>query len=656
MSTADIREMQRVNDEVVAAFKNSRRLLRDYIDSHKMISRLPPAKRDRSDHSPNATCTAFALYYIGISGLLTRQAAKRRVFRPANEVDAIAGLASELAKVAAVTNKSRQKRRTARARRATTRVAEVPNPYNTPIQLAGFLTAAGLTNWVLRPQDKDACKLAARYINSLVLRTGGWVSRLEVDAPSAYLTFWCGIALDQAARLNLVRSAKTLHMIAKFGEREVTNALAYHHAGFRSRVDVVESIYAALCASAFGPSADMSHLCEQLFTLLFTEYFDNGCFSPSGPVLADRHNYSLQCSTAEAASLMVNVAPHLLYNNWRPLSAVLMWLIEHRRAYGWSPEHEGRHSPENAFMTSASLAFMNGMARLLDHVSHRAAAAELLTPTEPPKPPTDYMYPGALAGKLDAHVIKPLKADPRRDDIASFSMILYGPPGTSKTTVAKKLAFDLGWPLFVVNQNSFMRQGLSQVDAEAERLFSLIRHLRDVVVLFDEVEELVEARHSVDQHATDKASRILTTSMLPRIHELRDLHRVVFIFATNHVDVMDDAAIRLGRFDIVHSVGPPTQAERATLLRTILDDLRASDAIRDAINAASIVENAQDFCYVDLHAMVRHLIIHEEVERKTVDKDLATAVMKIYKRRVESDAFKQSLKRTEDFAKGHDRP
>ncbi len=60
-------------------------------------------------------------------------------------------------------------------------------------------------------------------------------------------------------------------------------------------------------------------------------------------------------------------------------------------------------------------------------------------------------------------------------------MILYGPPGSSKTTIAKKLALDLGWPLLVVNQSEFLRGGIERLDAEAVRLCRLVGYLRDTV-------------------------------------------------------------------------------------------------------------------------------------------------------------------------------
>jgi hypothetical protein len=147
------------------------------------------------------------------------------------------------------------------------------------------------------------------------------------------------------------------------------------------------------------------------------------------------------------------------------------------------------------------------------------------------------------------------KGGEAKDD-ASYSMILYGPPGSAKTSLAKQIAYDLQWPFLEIGSRSFLREGSDRIDAEADRVFRHCGFLRDVVILFDELEELILDRDTKD---ADKASRLLTTSMLPRIQELRDQRSAVFVFATNRLKSLDIAATRLGRFDIIKYVAYPDQ-------------------------------------------------------------------------------------------------
>jgi SpoVK/Ycf46/Vps4 family AAA+-type ATPase len=76
-----------------------------------------------------------------------------------------------------------------------------------------------------------------------------------------------------------------------------------------------------------------------------------------------------------------------------------------------------------------------------------------------------------------------------------------------------------------------------------------------IVVLLDEFDELVQDR---DQSDAESSSRFLTTAMLPKIAELADRRRIVYLLATNHIERFDDAISRAGRFDLVIPVLPPS--------------------------------------------------------------------------------------------------
>ena len=201
-------------------------------------------------------------------------------------------------------------------------------------------------------------------------------------------------------------------------------------------------------------------------------------------------------------------------------------------------------------------------------------------------------------------------------------MILYGPPGTAKTTIAKKLAQDLEWPLLVINQSDFLSKGVDNIDAEADRIFRLASYLKKIVILFDEVEELV-----VNRANTDKFSRLLTTSMLPRIHHLRDRQRVVFIFATNHVKAIDDAASRLGRFDIIRCVLPPSPQERQLILNNLLLQPGITPEIRHAFDEFVKVQRTDRFSYGDLKDIVRRVLIAVQFESEPIDLNLFDKVL-----------------------------
>jgi hypothetical protein len=139
-----------------------------------------------------------------------------------------------------------------------------------------------------------------------------------------------------------------------------------------------------------------------------------------------------------------------------------------------------------------------------------------------------------------------------------MSAILFGPPGTSKTQLAKLIADFLGWPLLSVDPSHVVRNGMDKIQAEADKLFGMLSVAEEIVVLLDEFDEMVRER----EVATDLLSRFLTTAMLPKLAAINRSRRIVFLLATNHIDNFDLAASRRGRFDMIVQVMPPTLQEK----------------------------------------------------------------------------------------------
>jgi hypothetical protein len=139
-----------------------------------------------------------------------------------------------------------------------------------------------------------------------------------------------------------------------------------------------------------------------------------------------------------------------------------------------------------------------------------------------------------------------------------MSAILFGPPGTSKTQLAKLISKFLGWPLLSVGPSYVVQDGLDHLYARANRLFSMFAMAEQIVVLLDEFDEMGRDR----AQATDVLSRFITTSMLPKLAAINDERKIVFILATNYVSHFDAAFSRGGRFDMILQVMPPTTAAK----------------------------------------------------------------------------------------------
>jgi len=630
--------------EVLADLGQHRDLLSRFWDSAGLIHRT-----HSSAGSGHATSTAFSLFQVLDGGSQPAIANSHAGLSGDQIALALQRLGEALTDGHPAAGPSSQ----------ATSTGTLPNQYNSSIQLAGYLCGVNATSTVPSVEVTLACRRIASWLMDQFLKTRGWLTRLENDAPSSYLTYWSATALSQWKAVSAVceidkhecdRVDQILAQVGEWGEVETARSIAHHYAGMKSKFDVIELLFSCACALRFraGPSA--RQLAGHAYEIVFSGYFADGCFAPSAPVIADQENFALQCPTAEALAQLLAVDPLPLIPYWSALCTTHAWLRRNARGNeGWVSEHLGQYSNPTSFMAASGVLFLTKLAALLDDALSEGAARLLrLAPLVPEDWLLGFEYPGDLGTVLQQHVIGPLSTAPAASDLASYSLILYGPPGTAKTTVAKKLACDLSWPLLVVNQSAFLRQGVGNIDAEADRLFRVIAYLRNVVVLFDEIEELVH-----DRDTSDRASRLLTTSMLPRIHALRDSRRVVFIFATNHEERLDDAASRLGRFDIIRAVMPPDTAERAGMLTTLVKKFKLQALLDGEI--AQLAERAENFSYMDLFGLVRHLAIATQ-GKDAMEAHVLDRAIEVYSKRVTNKQFHEMVGRITESQKRLDRP
>ena len=176
------------------------------------------------------------------------------------------------------------------------------------------------------------------------------------------------------------------------------------------------------------------------------------------------------------------------------------------------------------------------------------------------------------------------------------SAIFFGPPGTSKTDLSRKVAEFLGWPLLSIDPSHLLRNGMDGIQAEANAIFRRLEETECVVVLFDEFDELVRERGSAD---ADAFSRFLTTAMLPKLASIHKRRTLVFIIATNNIGEFDLAIRRQGRFDHVAQVMPPTfpsKMEKRDWGKSKIDIAKKLAALRVSLTAR-VKEKIGDLTY-----------------------------------------------------------
>lgn len=150
------------------------------------------------------------------------------------------------------------------------------------------------------------------------------------------------------------------------------------------------------------------------------------------------------------------------------------------------------------------------------------------------------------------------------------SMVLYGPPGTSKTTLAQAIAKDLNWSLITITPSDFVKNGIEGSEDMARTVFQDLLTLRDVVVLFDECDEMFRSR---DGGPAPGMLQFIVPGMLPKLQRLKqygEKNRLIFIIGTNYFERLDRAIIRPGRVDQYLLVPPYDRKSRICLIHDFL--------------------------------------------------------------------------------------
>jgi cell division protease FtsH len=161
---------------------------------------------------------------------------------------------------------------------------------------------------------------------------------------------------------------------------------------------------------------------------------------------------------------------------------------------------------------------------------------------------------------------------------APRGVLLDGPPGTGKTLLAKALAGECGASFISVDGSYFSSMFYGAGIGKVRELFKRARAVAPCIIFIDEIDGIGKRSNGKEAGTgggEQEQNRIINR-LLVEMDGFSSLENVVVIGATNHVDNVDEAMRRPGRFDLVVRTSLPTPPEREQLFGLYLGQVKAA--------------------------------------------------------------------------------
>lgn len=194
-------------------------------------------------------------------------------------------------------------------------------------------------------------------------------------------------------------------------------------------------------------------------------------------------------------------------------------------------------------------------------------------------------------------------------------LLLYGPPGCSKTLTAKAVATESGLNFIAVKGGELLSMYVGESERALRNVFMKARAARPSILFFDEIDAI---GGTSSKNVGSGEVNVLTT-MLNELDGIESLNGVFVLAATNKPQILDLALMRPGRLDTILYVGLPNFESRQEILQI---KLRLMDVEKD-VNVAELAKRGDGYSGAELVSLCQkagYAALNEQISSGVLQK------------------------------------